>query len=147
MRINKYIVIQAPPPIVFACISEAELIPKWMEEVESIKFPVPIDPQKPIGTRFTQRIREGLMTRTYDGVVEDYSEYDRFAISFTDRRFQFRLDYALSVEERGTILKYKLENHRENLLTLFAGGLVSGMTENMVVKNLRNLKIFAEGRV
>lgn len=147
MRINKFIVIQAPPPIVFACISEAELIPQWMEEVESIKFPVPIDPQQPIGTRFIQHIREGLGTRTYDGVVKEYREYDRFSVSFTDRRFQFRLDYTLSVEERGTILKYKLENHRENLLTLFAGGLVAGMTENMVVKNLRNLKAFAEGRV
>ncbi len=118
-----------------------------MEEVESIQFPVPIDPLQPLGTRFTQKVREGLFLRTYEGRVEVYREYDRFSISFSDRRFQFRLDYFIEEEDRGTVLRYKLENHRENLLTLFAGGLVSGMTETMVVKNLRNLKTFAEARV
>ena len=118
-----------------------------MEELESIHFPVPIDPEQPVGTRFTQKVREGLLARTYEGRVEVYREFDLFSISFSDRRFRFRLDYTIEVEERGTVLKYRLENHRENLLTMLAGGIVSGMTENMVVKNLRNLKRFAEARV
>ena len=146
MKIHKFIVTQASPEVLFACISEAELIPQWMEEIESIHFPVPIDPLQPIGTRFTQRIREGIGSRTYEGVVKRYEEFERFAIDFTDRRFQFSLEYRIVVDERGTCLYYKLENRRENLLTLLAGGLVAGMTEQMVVKNLRNLKRFAEER-
>ncbi len=147
MHIHKLIVIQAPPSILFSCITKAELIPFWMQQVESIRFPEPIDPLQPRGTRFTQMIREGLFLRSYEGRVEEYKEYDKFSISFWDRRFQFRLDYNISEEEHGTVLNYKLENQRENLLTLFAGGLISGMTESMVARNLKNLKTFAEARV
>ena len=67
MKIHKYIVSQASPEIIFACVSEAPLIPQWMEELESIHFPVPIDPLRPVGTRFTQRIREGMGSKTYQG--------------------------------------------------------------------------------
>jgi len=115
-----------------------------MDEVETIHYLSEIDPLNPIGTRFRQRLREGPMTRNYDGRVEVYEEYDRFSVTFSDRRFRFRLDYYLEDFEGGTKLRYKLVNEKESLLTLLAGGLVAGMTESMVVRHLRNLKAYAE---
>lgn len=115
-----------------------------MDEVEDIHYLSEIDPLNPIGTQFRQRLREGIMTRNYDGRVEVYEEYERFSVTFSDRRFQFRLDYFLEAFEGGTKLRYKLVNKKESLLTMLAGGWVAGMTEKMVVSHLRNLKAFAE---
>ena len=147
MNLQRQKTILAPPRTVFDCVVKDELIPQWMEELVSISYLEPVDPAAdPVGTRFQQRVREGLSVRKYDGEVTVYEQDRRFGIAFGDRRFRFHLDYRIEAVAGGSQLSYHLRTVEESFLMRLAAGAVKTMAANMVDKNLRQLKRFAERR-
>jgi len=146
MNILKNTIIQAPPELIFQCVVDAELIPRWMDNVESIRYTSEIDPLQPVGTTFSQRVREGLFTRVYDGEVVTYEEYNRFAVRFGDKRFRFQLDYHIEAQGPETHVSYRLQSVRESTFMALAGRMVRSMAEGMARSHIHSLKQFAESR-
>lgn len=147
MNITKSTTITAPPALIFECVKDAALIPLWMDNVQSIRYTSPIDPLQPIGTTFTQKVREGLFTREYQGEVVAYREHDHFAVRFGDRRFRFQLDYTLEgLDAARTKVNYQLRSVEESMFMALAGRVVRNMAEGMANSHVRSLKDFAEAR-
>lgn len=147
MDIKRLKTILAPPRVVFDCVVKDDLIPQWMEELVSISYHEAVDPAAdPVGVRFQQKVREGLAVRKYEGEVTAYEQDRHFGIAFGDRRFRFHLDYHIVATDRGCQLTYHLRTVEESFLMRLAAGAVKTMAVNMVDKNLRKLKRFAERR-
>ena len=64
--------INAPVEAAFDAVEDPEKIKLWAEGVEEIIYPYGLDEQNRVGTRFTQRIREGGRVEEYEGVVTAY---------------------------------------------------------------------------
>jgi len=146
MDIVREKLILAPPAVIFDCVVNAELIPQWMDNVESIRYTSDIDPLQPVGTTFSQRVREGIFPREYSGEVVEYRAYDAFGVRFGDRRFRFQLNYSLTEVAGGTRVVYRLRSVRESAFMALAGRMVRGMAAGMADQHIRGLKNFAESR-
>lgn len=148
MDLKRIKLIQAPAATIFECVVDDQLIPRWMEELESIEYLEPVDPERdPVGVQFRQKVREGFSLREYRGEVTVYEQDKHFGIAFGDRRFRFLLDYRIDPGAGGSRLSYHLRTTEESFLMRLAAGAVKTMATNMVDRNLRKLKAFAEGRV
>lgn len=118
-----------------------------MTELVSVTYLEPVDPARnPVGVEFKQRVREGMALRNYNGIVRVYEQDRHFGIEFSDRRFRFLLDYRIESVPEGCRLDYHLRTVEESLLMRLASGAVKTMAANMVERNLRQLKRFAEQR-
>lgn len=150
MRMTYTLQINAPSEKVFDLIQDPEQHKRWLKGVEETRYVGHYDPANPVGTKFTQRIREGGRDQSFDGEVTAFARPKHLAIRLTGAKFTVDVDYRLTPSGAGTRLDYAAQVvcdswfFRSWLFRLLApvfGFLVRGTLR----KQLGKLKELAEG--
>lgn len=146
MHIIKSTFMAAPAKVVFACVTQPELIPQWIEEVDWVRFVGKLDPEQPLGTRFRQRVREGLVMRTLEGEVVAYEHDQEFGVECGDNRLTMRLGYSISEKEGGCQMEYRIEIEKKSLFLRMVGGLIDLVSDQVANKHMASLNQFAQAQ-
>lgn len=145
MQITLSTDINAPIERAFATVDDQDKILEWAEGVEAITPGTPWDPDNPVGSRFTQTIREGGRLATYDGEILAYDKPHHIAITLSSAQFTMRVDYRFSaIDADRTRLDYAVEMTMHTLIARFMGRLFAGFTRRLARQQVGALKTYAE---
>ena len=136
--------LDAPVETVFRYLDDDALLPLWMEGLEGTAYPEGYDPADPVGTRFTQRIREGRRVNTYEGVITSYEAPYHLALRLGNRHFTVAVDYRLRPTLTGTRLDYAARMVSASWATRVLARLFAGFTRRLLDRHMANLKALAE---
>lgn len=147
MQINVMTTINAPPDHAFDCVADRDAILEWSEDVQQITPGEPWNPDDPVGSRFTQTIREGGRTATYDGEILAYDKPRHLAMRLSSAQFTMRIDYRFSpiaTQAGWTRLDYTVGMTMHSLLARIMGRLFIGFTRRLARRQVEALKVYAE---
>src|SRR5271165_6438550 len=114
--------IEAPIAKVFDFINDEDKHKLWLEGlVETIREPG-YDRKNPLGSKFTQKIREGNKVEVYDGVVTAFERPKHLGARVRNKSLTVQADYRLRSVKKITHLEFVTEVTFHNLaLKLVAG--------------------------
>lgn len=145
MQVRREIVIAAPPARVWRCLTEPDLLPKWISGFvdETVETPRP----PAVGTVSTMRLKEGAKVVSYRSVLTAWKPGERLAIRLTGGSFAegmaMDVDYAISPEGEGTRLVYDARVPMKGLFLLLAPIMRLAAGAN-AKRDLAKLKALAE---
>ncbi len=144
MKTTRSVTIHAPIERAFACVADNDNVKKWAQGVEEIIPREPWNPANPVGSRFTQKIREGGRLSAYEGEVVAYDAPRHMAITLDNPQFTMRVDYRFSEIPGGTRLDYTAETIQSNWVGRIFGVLFGWLTNRILDKQMAALKALAE---
>jgi carbon monoxide dehydrogenase subunit G len=144
MKFTYTLDINAPMERVFACVTDDEKKKIWMEGVVGTEFPNGKDQENPVGTKFTQQIKEGRRIVEYDGEIIAYEKPHLLGVRVGNKMFSFDTYYRLAEQPGGTRLNYESQFVSASSLAKFMGKLFGWFTRKLVVKQMAALKKLAE---
>jgi uncharacterized protein YndB with AHSA1/START domain len=146
MDVTYSLEINAPIEQAFDCVNDEDKIKQWAQGVEEIIHLEPWNPDRPVGSRFKQKIREGGRLAEYEGEIVAYDKPAHLAITLGSRAFTMRVDYRFSrVTDTSTRLDYAATMIQANLLARIMGVAFGWMTRRILTRQMTALKALAEG--
>ena len=136
--------IAAPAERVWELIDDHENLKRWMDGLEDTSYPDGLDRNRPVGTRFVQRIREGGRVSEYQGTVTAYDRLKHLAIEIGNRAFTMAVDYRLTPIPAGTRLDYSAVMKRGGMFITIMTALFGWLTRKILRKQMAKLKALAE---
>jgi uncharacterized protein YndB with AHSA1/START domain len=137
--------INAPIARAFDVVNDPEQIMQWMEGVEAIIPGDPWDPDHPVGSRFTQRIREGGRVAEYQGEVLAYDKPHLLTVTMGNPQFTMTVTYRFTaLDADHTRLDYEADVVMHSFVARIMGTLFAWMTRGIVKKQMAALKALAE---
>ena len=144
MVVRHKLEIEAPIGRVFALVDDPQKIKLWMHGLEETVYRTPRNKANPVGTRFTQRIRQGRQLAEYDGEVTAYDKPRHLAVRMGNEKFAFDVDYRLSDLGGRTQLDYTATGADATGLARPAAAFFAFVTRRIAAKQMRRLKKIAE---
>ncbi len=145
MNIALTTTINTPLEHAFACVDDQDRILEWAEGVQKITPGDPWNPDNPVGSRFTQQIREGGRVAEYEGEILAYDKPHHIAIRLSGTPFEMRVDYRFSaIDANRTRLDYAVDMTTHTLLARIMGRLFAGFTHRLARRQVASLKAYAE---
>jgi uncharacterized protein YndB with AHSA1/START domain len=138
--------IDAPIERVFALVDDPQKIKLWMRGLEETVYKTKRNRQHPVGTRFTQRIKQGRRISEYDGEVTAYERPTHLALRIGNDQFAFDVDYRLADLGGRTRLEYTATGADPKGLARPAGAFFALVTRRISAKQMRRLKAVAESK-
>jgi uncharacterized protein YndB with AHSA1/START domain len=138
--------IDAPIEQVFALLDDPQKIKLWMHGLEETVYKTKRNRQQPVGTRFTQRLKQGRRISEYDGEVTAYERPTHLALRISNDSFAFDVDYRLADLGGRTRLEYTATGADPKGLARPAGAFFALVTRRISAKQMRRLKAVAESR-
>jgi uncharacterized protein YndB with AHSA1/START domain len=136
--------IDAPIGRVFALVDDPEKVKLWMRGLEETVYASKPSRADPVGTRFTQRIRQGKRIAEYEGVVTAYDKPRHLAVRIGNEKFAFDVDYRLTDLGGRTQLDYAASGVDPTGVARPAGAFFAWVTRRIAAKQMRRLKKVAE---
>jgi uncharacterized protein YndB with AHSA1/START domain len=136
--------IDAPIGRVFELVDDPEKIKLWMRGLEETVYASKPNRADPVGTRFTQRIRQGRRVAEYEGVVTAYEKPLHLAVRIGNEKFAFDVDYRFTDLEGRTQLDYTAAGADPTGVARPAGAFFAWVTRRIAAKQMRRLKKVAE---
>jgi uncharacterized protein YndB with AHSA1/START domain len=144
MEIKYTLAINAPVEKVFNLVDDDEKLKLWMEGLEETVYTSEVDREKPVGTKFRQKIREGGRLVAYEGEVTAYDKPHHLGVRIGNKQFSMQVDYRFSSIETGTRLDYSAAMIEATWFARLVGKLFSGLTKRILNKQMAALKTLAE---
>jgi hypothetical protein len=116
----------------------------WMRGLQETVYAKPRNRADRVGTRFTQRIKEGRRVVEYSGEVTAYDKPHHFAVRVGNEKFVLDLDYRFSELGDRTRLDYSASGPPAQGFARPTAALFSYLTRRIAAKQLRRLKKAAE---
>jgi uncharacterized protein YndB with AHSA1/START domain len=137
--------IAAPAEKVFDLIHDPEKHRLWLQGVEETRYIGDHDPDRPVGARFLQKIREGGRVKEYDGEVTAFDRPRHLGIRLSSRQFSVQVDYRLTPLGQGTRLDYTADISVSGWFCRVMAFLFGWLAKGILRKQMRALKSLAEG--
>jgi len=120
--------ISAPIAKVFEYLSEPDKQKLWMDGLVRTEYARPVDPDNPVGTRFTQHFLKGHTKTAYEfqGEIAEFRKPHLYAIKLDGKDFTAHIRYAL--EEIGGATQLSSEAIMEfkgNVVSRFLGRMAA----------------------
>ena len=137
--------INAPIEAAFDAVEDPEKIKLWAEGVEEITYPYGLDEQNRVGTRFTQRIREGGRVEEYEGVVTAYDRPRHLGISLGNKQFTVAVEYRFTpISASSTRLDFSDKVTYHTPIARLMGSLFGWFASRILQKQMKKLKAVVE---
>ncbi|GBF25097.1 hypothetical protein MnTg02_00126 [bacterium MnTg02] len=137
-------VIHAPIARVWALLDDDEKLPLWMPQLVEINYPDGKNRDAPVGTRFTQKLKEGGRIREYQGEVTAYEAPYLLGVRLFDDNFAVDMTYRLTGDGDKTTLDYRADVTLNSVIARIMGTLFGWLTKRLVRQLMDNLKRVAE---
>lgn len=144
MSLTYAIDIHAPVDKVFDLVADADKMKLWMSGLENVVYPEPLDPENPVGTKFTMQLREGGRLQDYAGEVTAHDRPHHLGVRLGNAAFTVLVDYRFTAIPQGTRLDYACDLTFHNWLLRLLAGLMAWFNRLLLKKQLRKLKEVAE---
>jgi carbon monoxide dehydrogenase subunit G len=145
MRLTYTQEIAAPVEKVFDLIHDPEKHKLWLKGVEETRYVGDHDPDRPVGARFVQKIREGGRVKEYDGEVTAFDRPRHLGIRLFDKQFSVQVDYRLTLLGQGARLDYAADVSCGSWFFRVMAFLFGWLAKGILRKQMRALKALAEG--
>jgi uncharacterized protein YndB with AHSA1/START domain len=141
VRVARSVEIDAPAERVFAVLEDPERMKLWMRGLVDMRFA-----SRPtrVGTRFTQRIREGGRVAEYAGQVTAYDPPARLGMRVGNDRFTIELDYRLHDVGGRTRLDYEARSQAATGVSRLADVVFGWLARGVARRQLRRLRHVAQ---
>ncbi|WP_052807167.1 SRPBCC family protein [Risungbinella massiliensis] len=136
--------IEAPIEIAFHCVNDIEKIKIWMPELVRTDYIGDYDKENPVGTKFTQKLKEGGRVVGYAGEILAYDKPRLLGIRIGNTMFQVEVYYRFEPITTGTRLCYECNLFYQNWLAQTIGKLFEWLNRRILTKQLNALKQLAE---
>lgn len=146
MKIEMSLKINASIDRVFYYLDDDERIKMWMQNLIETKYTNDVDKEKPVGTRFKQKLKEGNKIKEYTGEVTGYEKPYYISVRLWVNNVTIQVDYRLKQEGESTVLNYSSEMVRANFFIKLISKCFSGVYKKMLVNDFNKLKELAEGK-
>jgi uncharacterized protein YndB with AHSA1/START domain len=120
--------ISAPIVKVFEYLSEPDRQKLWMDGLVRTEYARPVDPNSPVGTRFTQHLLKGHTKTAYEFQCEivDFRKPNLYAIKLDGKDFTAQIRYVLEEIDGATQLSTEaIMEFKGNLVSRFLGRMAS----------------------
>jgi uncharacterized protein YndB with AHSA1/START domain len=144
MKIRTTVEIAAPIERVWPLIGDDKNIPLWMPEIVETRYGDEHDRMKPVGARFTQKIKEGGRIKEYAGLVTAFEQGRLLGIRLSDKHFDVDVLYKLSEHGRSTRLDYSCEMALHGWVARIMSVLARPLTRRILGRHMASLKRVAE---
>jgi carbon monoxide dehydrogenase subunit G len=145
MRYVYTLEITAPVEKVFDLIQDPQKHKLWLQGVEETRYVGDYDPERPVGARFVQKIREGRRVKDYDGEVTAFERPRHLGIRLYGKQFSVQVDYRLAPQGRGTHLDYAADITCGHWIIRVMGFLFGWLCRGILARQMKALKALAEG--
>ncbi len=145
MKITHTLTINAPIDRAFDVVDDPEKFKQWAEGVEETIPGDPWDSDNPVGSRFTQRIREGGRVGEYEGEILAYDKPNLKTVRLGNPQFHTVTTYrftALNADR--TRLAYETDMVMHTAVARVMGRLFAWFTRGIVKRQMARLKALAE---
>jgi uncharacterized protein YndB with AHSA1/START domain len=136
--------IDASPQAVFDLLADNTRRGEWAEGMETFDYTSDFDPADPVGTTFTQRIREGGRITVYHGEITAYDSPRVWGSKVTGGSFSMVVEYHLTAADGGTEVVNVCDVNSSSRLVRIMGFLFGWFTRYLGRKQLRKLKELVE---
>ena len=136
--------IDASPEAVFELLADNTRRGEWAEGMETFDYTSEFDPDDPVGTTFTQRIREGGRITEYHGEITTYDPPNAYGSKVTGGSYSMVVEYHLSAVDGGTEVVNVCDVDSSSRFVRIMGFLFSWFTRYLGRKQLRKLKELVE---
>lgn len=130
---------------VFDLLYDEDKMKQWMPELVANIYPNGRNINHPVGTRFTQKLREGGRVQVYDGEVIAYEPGRHLGIRLGNHAFSMDVHYRLYNEGEGTRLEYTCIVEFKGWFYRLIGKTFFGFMKKMAKSQMERLKKIAEG--
>lgn len=137
-------VINAPIARVWSLLEDDEKLPLWMPQIVEINYPYGKHRDAPVGTRFTQKLKEGGRVRAYQGEVTAYEAPYLLGVRLFDDNFAVDVTYRLTADGDKTTLDYRADVTLKSVIARIMGTLFGWLTKRLIRQLMGNLKRVAE---
>ena len=137
-------VINAPIARVWSLLEDDEKLPLWIPQIVEINYPDGKNSDAPVGTRFTQKLKEGGRIREYQVEVTAYEAPYLLGVRLFDNNFAVDVTYKLTADGDETTLDYRAEVTLNSVFARIMGTLFGWLTKRLVRQLMGNLKRVAE---
>lgn len=144
MNFTYAIEINAPIARVFDWVDDEDNLKLWMDGLEETIFPEGKNRTNPVGTKFTQRLREGRRIAEYAGRVVAYEKPNQLAVTIGNAQFEMLVVYRFTPKGAWTWLDYSATMTRGNLFIKLMSKLFAPLTRRILDKQMQKLKELAE---
>lgn len=146
MRYARTIEIAVPVGRVFSLLERPDRHAQWLGGLEETVYAAPFDPARPMGTRFTYRMRGGRRLVEFGGEITAFEKPRRLGLRIGNVAFAMDVEYRLTPADGRTRLDYSVEVTNTALATRISGVLMWPATRRLLTKQLKRLKEVAERR-
>jgi uncharacterized protein YndB with AHSA1/START domain len=144
MKIVCSIEIDAPMSKVFDVLNDADKHKLWLEGLEETIREPGYDPKHPVGSTFTQKIRDGKKLDVYDGQVVAYEKPKHLGVQVSNGGMTANVDYRLKSLKKKTQLEFSSDLQFKNLAFKLLVNLSQPILRGIIEKQLKSLKELVE---
>ncbi|MCC6696920.1 MAG: SRPBCC family protein [Candidatus Hydrogenedentes bacterium] len=144
MKITMSVDIDAPLDHVFDLVDDPEKTKLWMESLEDTFFLTERNPENPVGSRFSRRIRESGRVVEYEGEVTGYTYPTYLAFNIGNKDFTMAVSYRFSPADPGTRLDFECDTAMHSTVARIMETMFGWMTKSIIRKQITKLKEVAE---
>ena len=136
--------IDASPQAVFDLIADNTRRGEWAEGMETFDYTSDFDPNDPVGTTFSQRIREGGRVTEYHGKITTYDPPKAWGSQVAGGSYSMVVEYHLTPASGGTLVVTVVDVESSSRIMRIMGFLFGWFTKWLGRKQLRKLKELVE---
>ena len=144
MKITMSVDIDAPLDHVFDLVDDPEKTKLWMDGLEDTFFLTERNPENPVGSRFSRRLRESGRVVEYEGEVTGYAYPTYLALKIGNKDFTMDVSYRLTPMDPGTRLDYECDTVMHSAIARIMGTMFGWMTKSIIRNQVTKLKEVAE---
>jgi uncharacterized protein YndB with AHSA1/START domain len=136
--------IEAPNTKVFDFINDETNHKLWLDGlVETVREPG-YDRKKPVGSKFTQKIREGKKIEVFDGEVTAYERPKHLGARVHNKSLSVQADYHLKSVKTTTHVEFTTEVTFNNLALKLIAGMSRAIMRGILEKQMKTVKELIE---
>jgi uncharacterized protein YndB with AHSA1/START domain len=144
MKIVCSIEIDAPISKVFEVLNDADQHKLWLHGLEETIREPGYDPKHPLGSKFTQKIRDGKKLEVYDGEVVAYEKPRHLGVHVSNGGMTAKVDYQLKSLKKKTQLEFTSDLQFKSLAFKLLVNLSQPVIRGIIEKQLASLKKLVE---
>ncbi len=144
MNIVCSIEIDAPMSKVFEVLNDSDKHKFWLEGLEETIREPGYDPKHPVGSTFTQKIRDGKKLDVYDGQVVAYEKPKHLGVQVSNGGMTANVDYRLKSLKKKTQLEFTSNLQFKSLAFKLLVNLSQPILRGIIEKQLKSLKELVE---
>ena len=135
----------APPEEIFHLLEDDDARMRWMKAIVEVRDREPGPGGAKVGTRYVERIREGINYRDYQCEVLAHEAPSLLETTLGNEKFRIRLRYELYPSPTGTRLSHKITTESYTILSKIMSFFGQKMLREITKRQLENLRRVAEG--